>query len=74
MNSVLNEFSQQNKYIFQKRNTDNQQERNLESAKSEESVKSRDREKIKITLTLFLLSQLFYGSRFLKKGHQFLPV
>ena len=44
MNSVLNEFSQQNKYIFQKRNTDNQQERNLESAKSEESVKSRDRE------------------------------
>ena len=74
VNSVLNQFSQRNNYIFQKRNTDNQQEKNLESAKSEESLKFRDRKKIKITLTLFLLSELLYGSRFLIKGHQFFPV
>ena len=64
VNSVLNQFSQRNNYIFQKRNTDNQQEKNLENAKSEESLKFRDRKKIKITLTLFLLSELLYGSRF----------
>ena len=36
----------QNNYLFQKRNTDNQLETNLESIKPKESVKSKETEKI----------------------------
>ena len=43
-------MSKQNNYLFQKRNTDKQLETNLESVKSkEESVKSKETEKIIIT-------------------------
>ena len=43
-------MSKQNNYLFQKRNTDNQLETNLESVKSkEESVKSKETEKVIIT-------------------------
>ena len=43
-------MSKQNNYLFQKRNTDNQLETNLESVKSkEESVKSKETEKTIIT-------------------------
>ena len=43
-------MSKQNNYLFQKRNTDNQLETNLESVKSkEESVKPKETEKIIIT-------------------------
>ena len=38
---LINKFSQQNNYLFQKRNTDNQLETNLESVKSKESAKSK---------------------------------
>ena len=43
---LVNQFSQQNNYLFQKRNTDNQLETNLESVTSNESVKSKETEKI----------------------------
>ena len=43
IDSLINHFSQQNNYLFQKRNTDNQLETNLES------VKSKEIEKIKTT-------------------------
>ena len=43
---LINQFSQQNNYLFQKRNTDNQLETNLESVTSNESVKSKETEKI----------------------------
>ena len=43
-------MSKQKKYLFQKRNTDNQLETNLESVKSkEESVKPKETEKVIIT-------------------------
>ena len=43
-------MSKQNNYLFEKRNTDNQLETNLESVKSkEESEKSKETEKIIIT-------------------------
>ena len=43
-------MSKQNNYLFEKRNTDNQLETNLESVKSkEESEKSKETEKIVIT-------------------------
>ena len=43
-------MSKQNNYLFEKRNTDNQVETNLESVKSkEESEKSKETEKIIIT-------------------------
>ena len=43
-------MSKQNNYLFDKRNTDNQLETNLESVKSkEESEKSKETEKIIIT-------------------------
>ena len=38
---LINKFSQQNNYLFQKRNTDNQLETNLESVKSKESAKPK---------------------------------
>ena len=44
--SLINQFSQQNNYLFQKRNTDNQLETNLESVTSNERVKSKETEKI----------------------------
>ena len=44
--SLINQFPQQNDYLFQKRNTDNQLETNLESVTSNESVKSKETEKI----------------------------
>ena len=46
IDSLINQFSQQNNYLFQKRNTGNQLETNLESEKSKESVKSKETEKI----------------------------
>ena len=46
IDSLINQFSQQNNYLFQKRNTDNQLETNLESVKPKESVKSKETEKI----------------------------
>ena len=39
INPLINQFSQQNKYLFQERNTDKQLETNLEIAKSEEKKK-----------------------------------
>ena len=49
IDSLINRCSQQNNYLFQKRNTDNQLETNLESKKSKESAKSKETEKIKTT-------------------------
>ena len=50
IDSLINQLSKQN-YLFQKGNTDNQLETNLESIKSkEESVKSKETEKIIITV------------------------
>ena len=47
---LINQVSKRNNYLFQKGNTDNQLETNLESVKSkEESVKSKETEKIIIT-------------------------
>ena len=46
LGSLINQFPQQNNYLFQKRNTDNQLETNLESVTSNESVKSKETEKI----------------------------
>ena len=46
IDSLINQFSQQNNYLFQKRNTDNQLETNLESVESKESVKLKETEKI----------------------------
>ena len=46
IDSLINQFSEQNNYLFQKRNTDNQLETNLESVKSKESIKSKETEKI----------------------------
>ena len=43
---LINQFSQQNNYLFQKRNTDNQLKTNLESVTPNESVKSKETEKI----------------------------
>ena len=43
---LVNQFSQQNNYLFEKRNTDNQLETNLESVKPKESVKSKETEEI----------------------------
>ena len=37
IDSLINQFSQQNNYLVHKRNTDNQLERNLESVKSKET-------------------------------------
>ena len=39
IDSLINQFSQKNSYLFQKRNTDNQLETNLESVKSKETEK-----------------------------------
>ena len=50
MDSLINQFSQQNNYLFQKGNTNNQLETNLESVKSKESVKSQKKEKIITTV------------------------
>ena len=50
IDSLINQFTQQNNYLFQKRNTDNQLETNLESIKSKESVKSKETEKRKTTV------------------------
>ena len=47
--SLINQFSQQNNYLFQKRNTDSQLDTDLESVKSKETVKNKKREKIKTT-------------------------
>ena len=47
--SLINQFSQQNNYLFQKRNTYNQLETNSESVKSKESVKLKETEKITTT-------------------------
>ena len=47
--SLINQFSQQNNYLFKKRNTDSQLDADLESVKSKESVKNKKREKIKTT-------------------------
>ena len=49
IDSLISQCSQRNNYLFQKRNTDNQLETNLESEKSKESVKSKETEKIKTT-------------------------
>ena len=49
IDSLINRFSQQNNYLFQKRNADNQLEINLESVKSKESVKLKETEKITAT-------------------------
>ena len=50
IDSLVEQLSKQNNYLFQKRNTDNQLETNLESVKSkEESVKPKETEKIIIT-------------------------
>ena len=46
LGSLINQFPQQNNYLFQKRNTDNQLETNLESVKPKESVKSKETEEI----------------------------
>ena len=46
IDSLINQLSKQNNYLFQKRNTDNQLETNLESVKPKESVKSKETEKI----------------------------
>ena len=37
IDSLINQFSQQNNYLFHKRNTDNQLKTNLESVKSKET-------------------------------------
>ena len=37
IDSLINQFSQQNNYLFHQRNTDNQLKRNLESVKSKET-------------------------------------
>ena len=51
IDSLIIHLSKQNNYLFQKRNTDNQLQTNLESVKSkEESVKSKETEKIIITV------------------------
>ena len=39
IDSLINQFSQQNSYLFQKRNTDDQLETNLERVKSKETEK-----------------------------------
>ena len=50
IDSLINHLPKQNNYLFQKRNTDNQLETNLESVKpKEESLKSKETEKIIIT-------------------------
>ena len=49
IDSLINQFSQQNNYLFQKINTDNQLEINLETVKSKESVKLKKTEKITTT-------------------------
>ena len=49
IDSLINQCSQQNNYLFQKRNTDNYLEIKLKSEKSKESVKSKETEKIKTT-------------------------
>ena len=49
IDSLINQFSQQNNYLFQKRNTYNQLETNSESVKSKESVKLKETEKITTT-------------------------
>ena len=49
IDSLISQCLQRNNYLFQKRNTDNQLETNLESEKSKESVKSKETEKIKTT-------------------------
>ena len=49
IDSLINQFSQKNNYLFQKRNTDNQLEINLESVKSKESVILKETEKITTT-------------------------
>ena len=46
IDSFINQFSQQNNYLFQKINTNNQLETNLESVKSKDYVKSKETEKI----------------------------
>ena len=46
LDSLINQLLKQNNYLFQKRNTDNQLETNLESVKPKESVKSKETEKI----------------------------
>ena len=46
IDSLINHLPKQNNYLFQKRNTDNQLETNLESVTSNESVKSKETEKI----------------------------
>ena len=46
IDSLINQFSQQNNYLFQKRNTNNQLETNLESVKSKENVKLKEIEKL----------------------------
>ena len=52
IDSLINQFSQQNNYLFQKKiqkNTDNQLETNSESVKSKESLKSKQTEKVTFT-------------------------
>ena len=46
IDSFINQFSQQNNYLFQKINTNNQLETDLESVKSKDYVKSKETEKI----------------------------
>ena len=50
IDSLINQLSKQNSYLFLKGNTDNQLETNLEGIKSkEENIKSKEAEKIIIT-------------------------
>ena len=49
IDSLINQFSQQNNSLFQNRNTDNQLKTNLESVKSKESIKSKETGKITTT-------------------------
>ena len=43
IDSLINQLSKQNNYLFQKRNTDNQLETNIQSVKSKEkSIKSKE--------------------------------
>ena len=50
IDSLINQLSKQNDYLFQKRNTDNQLETKIETVESkEENAKSKETEKIIIT-------------------------
>ena len=49
IDSLINQFSLQNNYLFQKRNTEYQPETNLQSVKSKENVKLKETEKITTT-------------------------